>query len=386
MKDGRTPNPRTGRVTPAPIRPLTPIVASERNVALSTFWPTSATVAAGATSGMPGTAAVTGCETNASRTHRNPNTRAMIAPTISAGTLMTRPTRMQATPIAKPIGQRLGPGRCWSSCSLTRWLRPSPAPVRDSTARTSPMSTGNPPRPPPASRGQAILHSSAVDVLRQPELAPPGVDPRPDLRCHLDLGRPRARPFVRPLRRRVEADLAAEAREHGRVVELVERPVREDDVPLRVDVRAHAEEDLLVVVDVDVGVDDHDGLRQREEPEAPDCVHHLARVPREALADREDDAVVERAGGRQVVVDDLGDAHADRRQEDPFRRLGEPLVLGGRLADDDRRVDRVAAHRDRRDAEERELLGRRVVARVVAKGALDPGVRRVDPALEHDLR
>src|SRR4029077_19301191 len=109
---------------------------------------------------------------------------------------------------------------------------------------TSPMSTGNPPRPPPAGRGQAILHSFAADVLGQPELAPPGVDTRPDLRCHLDLGRPRARPFVGPLRGRVEADLAAEAREHGRVVELVERPVREDDVALRVDVRAHAEEDL----------------------------------------------------------------------------------------------------------------------------------------------
>ena len=87
----------------------------------------------------------------------------------------------------------------------------------------------------------------------------------------------------------------------------------------------------------------------------------------------------------QVVVDDLGDAHPDRRQEDALGRLREPLVLGRRLADDDRRVDRVAAHRDRRDAEDRELLGRGVEARVVAERPFDPDVVPVDPALEHDL-
>ena len=40
------------------------------------------------------------------------------------------------------------------------------------------------------------------------------------------------------------------------MVELVERPLGEHDVPLRVDVRADVEEDLLVVVDVDELVDD----------------------------------------------------------------------------------------------------------------------------------
>ena len=46
---------------------------------------------------------------------------ATIAPTTSTGTLTTSPTRTHATPMAKPIGQRLGPGRSWVSCaSLTR--------------------------------------------------------------------------------------------------------------------------------------------------------------------------------------------------------------------------------------------------------------------------
>ena len=81
------------------------------------------------------------------------------------------------------------------------------------------------------------------------------------------------------------------------------------------------------------------------------------------LADGDDAAVVERAGDRQVVVDDLGHARPDGRQEDALGRLAEPRVLLRRLADDDRRVDRVAAHRHRRDVEDRERLGRRCSSR-----------------------
>ena len=52
----------------------------------------------------------------------------------------------------------------------------------------------------------------------------------------------------------------------GRVVEVVERALREDHVALRVDVRAGVEEDLLVVVHVDVLVHDDDALRQASIP------------------------------------------------------------------------------------------------------------------------
>ena len=114
MNDGSTPNPRTGRVTPAPISPPTPIVASERNVARSTDVPRSASVTAPNCAvpslGAPAVAESTGCVANRSRIHRKPKTSVMSAPTISAGTLTTRPTRMHATPMAKPIGQRLGAG------------------------------------------------------------------------------------------------------------------------------------------------------------------------------------------------------------------------------------------------------------------------------------
>ena len=60
-----------------------------------------------------------------SRIQRKPKTAAMTAPTATAGQLTTSPARMQAIPIAKPIGQRLGGGTCGFSVSC--WLmRESP--------------------------------------------------------------------------------------------------------------------------------------------------------------------------------------------------------------------------------------------------------------------
>ena len=60
-------------------------------------------------------------------------------------------------------------------------------------------------------------------------------------------------------------------------------PSRQQHVALRVDVGADAEEDLLVVVDVDPLVDDDHRLRQRQQAEPPDRVHHLLRVAGERL-------------------------------------------------------------------------------------------------------
>ncbi len=170
------------------------------------------------------------------------------------------------------------------------------------------------------------------------------------------------------------------------MVEMIGRPLGEDDVTGRVDVGADVEGDLRVVVGVDMGVDDDDRLRQREQPEPPDRVHDLAGLPRVALADRDDRAVMEGARDRQVVVDDLRHGGPDRRQEDPLGRLAEPCVLLRRLADDDRRVDRVSPHRHRREMEDGERLGRRVVAGVVAERPFLGKLAALDVALEHDLR
>src|SRR6266536_1944268 len=47
-----------------------------------------------------------------SRIQRNALTTAITAPATAAGQLTIKPTRTHAIPIAKPIGQRLGPGTC----------------------------------------------------------------------------------------------------------------------------------------------------------------------------------------------------------------------------------------------------------------------------------
>ena len=60
----------------------------------------------------------------------------------------------------------------------------------------------------------------------------------------------------------------------------------------------------------------------------------------------------------------------EQRQEEPLGGLADVAVLHRRPADDRRRVDRVAAHRDRRHVEDREVVGERVVAGVVAERTL----------------
>src|SRR3954469_24784814 len=382
-KDGRSAKPATGRVINPPIATPRPRVAPSRKTLRVTAvsgtgtratpcWSAGGAVipspasfisrrSGSTTIGSPRSSAV------ASRAQRMPKTMAIAAPIdeISSG-LMMSPTRTTTMPMAKPIGHSVGGGRCvssWSDSCLVSGLGCS------------------------ASTGRSLIGNAAAAAgeLTQAVLGPAARDELLDLRAHLDLVGPRPRALLRPLRGRVDAELAAEELPLGCVVEMVERALREDHVALRVDVRTGIEEDLLVVVDVDVLVDDDDAFREAEHPEPPERVHDLRRVARELLADRDEAAVVEDAGDRQVVVDDLGQGRAHGGQEDPLRRLAEPGVLLRRLAHHDGGVDRVAPHRHGSDVEDRERLGGGVVAGVVAERPLLADLVLLDVALEHDL-
>src|SRR5690349_5281568 len=333
--DGRSAKPATGTVMIPPITPPSPRVAPSRKrlrvtVAGSTrgratpCWSAGGAVipspasfiwrrSGSTTSDCPRSSAV------ASRAQRTPKTIAITAPIdeISSG-LITSPTRTTTMPIAKPIGHSVGGGRCGSSWS-------------DSCSVSGLGCSG--------STGESLIGNAdaASGELTQAVLVPAPCHKLFDLRAHLDLVRPRPRALLRPFRGRVDPELAADELPLRRVVEMVERPLPDHDVALRIDVRAGVEEHLLVVVHVDVGVDDDDALREAQHPEAPDRRHDLPRMTGELLADRDDAAVVEGARDRQVVVDDLRDGCAHGRQEDPFGRLAEPRVLLRRLAHDDRR-------------------------------------------------
>ena len=82
------------------------------------------------------------------------------------------------------------------------------------------------------------------------------------------------------------------------MIELVERPLADPDVALRIDVGAEVEEDVLVVMRIDLLVHDDDALGQAEHAQAPDGACHLARLVGEVFVNRDDDAVVEGAGDR----------------------------------------------------------------------------------------
>src|SRR5262245_51321322 len=84
------------------------------------------------------------------------------------------------------------------------------------------------------------LRNSAVPGRRRGDavLLPPPVHRVTNVLRHLDALRPLARALLRQLVGRVDAELTAVAGQHGGVVELVERALAEEDVPLRVDVGA----------------------------------------------------------------------------------------------------------------------------------------------------
>ena len=329
---------------PAPMRPPTLIVASDRNVARSTEVPRSASVTApncaAPVEGALGSRPPRGWATNRSRTQRRPKTSKMIAPTISAGMLTTSPTRMQATPIAKPMGWEAGRrNAAWPGCSsLTRRLRAS---ALDSTLPPCSVSTPNPPAL-PARLAAAILHGSVVGGRGQPELGPAGVD------APLHVGtssRPRAATRARPrrapsssrrsrsCRRTTGAPTRGRAGRSGRPRGRRRASDRRS--------RRRAEEDVLVVADVDVLVDHDHGLREREEAESPHRVHHLpcACVPCTACGSTgsRSRGTRPRSGGRSRRARTLIRIAGRKIRSVAF---GVPLVLRGRLADDNRRADR----------------------------------------------
>src|SRR5262245_35737550 len=174
--------------------------------------------------------------------------------------LTSRPTSAHATPTATPMGQRLSTCACCSG-TCSDW----------STAR---LASGSPAGSIQSSRispANVVTGASIAETV----LAPAAVDAGLDVGRHLDLFRPRPRVLLRQLMGGVDPELAAVELPPRRVVEMVERALGDEDVALRIDVRGHTKEHVLVVVDVHVLVDDDDRLREREHPQAPDRVHDL---------------------------------------------------------------------------------------------------------------
>src|SRR5581483_1094228 len=246
-----------GSVTMPPITPPSPIVAPSRKTE-RLYVGTSSAAGSGAASSATSTATVPGgggaCAGSRtprvrSSTQRKPNTSARAAPITTPHQLTTNPTRRQTTPTANPTGHRLGAGTCGlSSCELTlETLRHSIAPSFG-VSKTYRASQTAPAR--------GILTIPRLRASGEPVLGPAPVDERLHLLAHADRLGPGAGALVRPLRGGVEADLAAVAGQQRGVVELVDRPLGELDVPLGVDVGAEVEEDLLVVVHVHVLVHD----------------------------------------------------------------------------------------------------------------------------------
>ena len=105
----------------------------------------------------------------------------------------------------------------------------------------------------------------------------------------------------------------------------------------------------------------------------------------ELFLDGYDNAVVEHALKRHIDIHDLWQHLLEQRQKDALCRLGEKAVLHGRLSDDCGRVDGILAVRDRCDVKNGVIIRKRIVACVIAEGALSAHLVCIDIAFEDDL-
>ena len=183
----------------------------------------------------------------------------------------------------------------------------------------------------------------------------------------------------------VDAHLAAEGEPVAAVVQHIQRPLGEQQVPLGVDVAGDPEQHFAGVVGVDVVVHHHDPLAEHHLSGSPDGVHDLLGVAGEGFADGHDHQVMEPPGRRQVHIHHFRKDHAQQGQEDPLGGQAQVGVLLGRAADDGGRVDRVLAVGDGLHVQHRVVVGQGIVAGMVAERAFPPELAGVHPALDDDL-
>ena len=138
-------------------------------------------------------------------------------------------------------------------------------------------------------------------------------------------------------------------------------------------------------MDVDVFVHDYNAFGEHGLSQAPDGVHHFARLHRVGLADRQNHQVVEDPLGWHRHVADLGNLHSHQRQEDPLNRFPHVEVFHRRRTDDRRRVNWILAMGYAFDMEDRIIVRQRIEARVIAKRAFASQFTRSDVALQHEL-
>src|SRR5690242_17304377 len=169
------------------------------------------------------------------------------------------------------------------------------------------------------------------------------------------------------------------------MVQRIHRAIYQQRITLRVNIVAYAEEHLMHVLHVHVLIHDDDELRKHHQHHAPDARHHLLRLAGIALANRDDDDVMESALDRHVDIDDLWQHDPQQVQEEALRRLAQIGVFHRWLADDGGRINRITARSDSGDMHHWIGLDGRVVAGVVAKRPPRAQLIGIDVALQHDL-
>ena len=170
------------------------------------------------------------------------------------------------------------------------------------------------------------------------------------------------------------------------MVEDIDWAADEFHVALGVAVGEEVEEDIGLAVNVHVLVDHNNELGEAHLTGTPDGMHDPAGLHGVLLPDFHKHAVVEGAGKRQVVIDDVGHDGFQQWQENALGGFAEVVVFHGGLADDGGGVDGILAVGDGGDVEGGVFVGEGVEAGVVAEGALQELFGGVDVAFDDDFR
>ena len=112
--------------------------------------------------------------------------------------------------------------------------------------------------------------------------------------------------FTAPLSGRIDAHLGTEAHDGRGMVQDIHGPFDEDGIPFGIDMVADDPGDFGKILHIDVMIHNDQNLGKHHLAEAPQSVHHLARMGRIFFLDRNNRQVMKDAVHRQIHVDDLG--------------------------------------------------------------------------------
>ena len=169
------------------------------------------------------------------------------------------------------------------------------------------------------------------------------------------------------------------------MVERVERPLRKDEVPSRIDIVENFPRYEGKILEAYIVIENNNELCIHHLSHSPKEIHHLARVAGKALFNGDDDAVVKYAFKRHAEVGYFRAKLPQEGKKKPFRRFRHITVFFGGNPDNGCRKDRIFTPRDPFQMEYGVQVGEGIKTCVVSKRAFEAGFLGIDITFENEF-